>query len=143
LRSRISALFVFLILALIATGCGGGGGQQEQPEEQGPNKDGAAEKPMGGQETTGAAKKKNVVRGTVEKIDTEGDTLVVKRPNGKTESFKFNPERVKVNADGEKASVEDVKPGQRVAVRFRGEGEKKVARAIITKSGAEGGGTTG
>jgi nitrogen fixation protein FixH len=145
LRSRISSLFVFLILALIVAGCGGGGGQPDQPEQQGSNGGDAAEKTAGGdkEKTDKAAKKKNVVRGTVEEIDIEGNTLTVKRPNGETESFRFNPERVKVSADGKEAAVEDIQAGQRVAVRFRGEGEKMVARSIITKSGAQGGGTTG
>jgi hypothetical protein len=55
--------------------------------------------------------------GTIESIDTTGGQLVLKEKDGKTQNFILDKE-VKIHAGNRTAELSQLKPGERVSVRF-------------------------
>ena len=168
MRSRILILLIAaLALVVVAAGCGGGGGgnnsgkkqqgsaaksKKQQASKGAKKKAEKAKKSVGGQ-TAGRSIKGGVpgtkaLKGTVTAVNPAKKFFSAKPKGGPPLPFKYTP-KLNVKLDGKKASVQEIKKGQKVTVRFLTRKSKKgkefnLARALrLTSGGAVPGGATG
>ncbi len=137
-RSLTALLFALLALLVgFAAGCGGGE-EGSRPQEQGgvgtPGEQGGGT----GQKGKGRPEIK-IAPGTIESVDPEAETLVLRPTQGEPMSFMILP-RTKIEQDGKSAELADLREGQSVQVRYVvREGENR-ARLVLAFGGGE---TTG
>jgi hypothetical protein len=110
-------LVAVIMVASIFAGCGGGGQERES--------------------ATGVVKSAGVDKRRL-KVKPQGEDAKV---------FKYNPENVKVELNGEEASPAEIEEGQRAEIEYVVREDRNVARSISLMPGGEnppeGGGTTG
>ncbi len=76
---------------------------------------------MEDKETKGKGRERKSMEGVVARVVTnEGkrSKIFVKPEEGDAVPFKFKPERIKVELNGEEAAPEDIEKGQRAAVQY-------------------------
>jgi hypothetical protein len=145
---RVRLLRYLLAVGLIAgtllllVGCGGGGQQNGQSKsskaEQTTQKASGKEKTNTKQE----AHKWHAFKGTVTSVLPDKHNLTVKRNNGKAKTFTYEPDKVKVKQNGNKAGPDAIKKGQHVHIAAQGNIAHSI-RIRSEQSGASGGETTG
>ena len=138
-RRSSSTALLFALLALLvgffAAGCGGGGaGGDDQSESR---RQGAGEAGQRGEEgeTTRQGEGRpqlKIAPGTVESVDPEAGTLVLRVTQGESMTFAILP-RTEVKLDGEAAELADVREGQSAQVSYvvqEGENRARLVSAI-------------
>jgi hypothetical protein len=138
-RRSSSTALLFALLALLvgffAAGCGGGGaGGDDQSESR---RQGAGEAGQRGKEgeTTRQGEGRpqlKIAPGTVESVDPEAGTLVLRVTQGESMTFAILP-RTEVKLDGEAAELADVREGQSAQVSYvvqEGENRARLVSAI-------------
>jgi hypothetical protein len=135
----LTALFVS---ASALVGCGGEGGQEggqegrpTNEEAQGQSGTTDREDQIGGG-TTGAQEVK-IAPGTIESVDPERRTLVLKQTQGEPMTFRI-VQRARITLDGKEAQLEDLKEGQNAQVRYVVREGKNRARVVKAFSAGEG-----
>ncbi|MBA2714491.1 MAG: hypothetical protein H0U55_13170 [Rubrobacteraceae bacterium] len=132
-------LAVGLIARSLLLGCGGEG------EQNGPSKGSKAEQTT--QKASGKEKRnKQALKGRVASVLPDKDNLTVEPKNGGAKTFKYKPDKVKIELDGKKAGPDAIEEGQRVKVKYSQAAKASIARSIklhSKKSGTSDGETTG
>lgn len=109
-----------IMVASIFAGCGGG-----QASESG----------------------KESLSGVVKSTDVDKRKFKVKPQGEDAQVFKYNPENVKIELNGEEASPAEIEEGQQAEIEYVVREDRNVARSISLMPGGgnppEGGGTTG
>lgn len=131
--------------ALVLVGCGGEGQQNSQNSQT--NQTSQYEGSTGAQTAQKqAARSWYVFKGAVTSILPDKDNLTVKRKNGKSRTFTYKPDKVRVRQGGEKTGPEAIEKGQLVTinyVRYKKENIAHSTRIRSKKSGPPGGETSG
>lgn len=147
---RVRVLAYLLAVGLIAglllplAGCGGGGQQNSQSNgskaEQAKHKGPSKEKPN----KQAAPSRPTLHGGTVARVLPDKDKVTVKPKSGAAMTFRYKPDKVKVELDGKKAEPDAIREGQSVTVRYLKFAKVNIARSIKlhSKSGKSGGGSS-
>jgi hypothetical protein len=131
-RRSSSTALLFALLALLvgffAAGCGGGGGAggDDQSESRQQGEQGETTRQGEGRPQL------KIAPGTVESVDPEAGTLVLRVTQGESMTFAILP-RTEVKLDGEAAELADVREGQSAQVSYvvqEGENRARLVSAI-------------
>ena len=147
---RVRVLAYLLAVGLIAglllplAGCGGGGQQNSQSNgskaEQAKHKGASKEKPN----KQAAPSRPTLHGGTVARVLPDKDKVTVKPKSGAAMTFRYKPDKVKVELDGKKAEPDAIREGQSVTVRYLKFAKVSIAHSIKlhSESGNSGSGSS-
>ena len=135
--SSTSVLFALLLFASLlvgfSAGCGGGdersGGRQQQQNDGAPAA-GASREQGGGTGQEEGRPQIKIVPGTIESVDPEAGTLVLRPTRGEPMTFAIRP-WTRIELDGGPAQLADLREGQAGQVRYVvREGENRARRVV-------------
>jgi hypothetical protein len=136
--------------SLLLVGCGGEELQgQQNDQSKGSQSEQTAQNAQykGEENTKQAGPSWYGFKGTVTSILPDKDSLTVKRKNGKSKTFTYKPDKLRVRLGGEKVGPDAIEKGQLVRVNYVGSAKKgNIAHSVRIRSknsGASSGQTTG